>query len=152
MSMRPSHSALVCHFKLLIFPPFFLTRISKAIPSVINVYCFILCFHMAFKFAFFEDSHQESSVMDETKLQGKDWEYDPATWIGTPNHFSTVNGNMSDSLLPPLLHILGTSILFSTRITVWRCTNKKKNWTECHYLIFSKSDNTGSVSGRMVAE
>lgn len=79
MSMRPSHSALVCHFKLLIFPPFFLIRISKAIPSVINVYCFILCFHVAFKFAFLEDSHQESSVMDETKPQGKDWEYDPAT-------------------------------------------------------------------------
>lgn len=146
--MRPSHSALLCHFKLLIFPPLFLTYISKAISSVINVYSFIFCFRMASKFTFLEDSHQESSVIDETKPQGKAWEYDPAEWIGITNHSFTVNGNMFDSLLPLLLHILGASILFSPRIAVWRWTNKKN----CHYLIFSISDTTEIISRGMMAE
>lgn len=150
MSLRPSHSTLVCHFKLLIFPPCFLTHVSKAISIVINVCCFILCFHKAFKFTFLGYSHQESSVMHKTKPQGKAWECDPAKLIGI-NHFPTLNGTMFDSLLPLLLHILGTSILFSPRITVWRWINTK-NWTEWHYFIFSKYDNARSTSRWIMAE
>lgn len=50
--------------------------------------------------------------MDETKPQGKAWEYDPAKLIGITNHFPTVNGNMFYSPLSLFLHILRTSIYF----------------------------------------